>query len=173
MTPRRTRSRSPTIQCMGWRAACGPPTCPKASRSRSRSAPGHTESTGTPSIPAHPSAATRTPESAARTGPRVSNTSPSKECPAADGLHRRVAGLGARQRGRRLSANAIAPSFASLEVNTGTRIFICSANIVSGLHPRDSVIIRLVATTASGPLAVIFSANAIAASRAVPARPKR
>lgn len=78
MTPRRTRSRSPTIQCMGWRAACGPPTCPKASRSRSRSAPGHTESTGTPSIPAHPSAATRTPESAARTGPRVSNTSPSK-----------------------------------------------------------------------------------------------
>ncbi len=25
-------------------------------------------------------------------------------------------------------------SFASLEVNTGTRIFICSANIVSGLH---------------------------------------
>lgn len=70
------------------------------------------------------------------------------------------------------SANAIAPSFASLEVNTGTRIFICSANIVSGLHPRDSVIIRLVATTASGPLAVIFSANAIAASRAVPGSAK-
>ncbi|CNV29485.1 Uncharacterised protein [Mycobacterium tuberculosis] len=57
-------------------------------------------------------------------------------------------------------------------MNTGTRIFICSANIVSGLHPRDSVIIRLVATTASGPLAVIFSANAIAASRAVPGSAK-
>ncbi len=30
-----TRSRSPTIQCMGWRAACGgPPTMPKGIRSR-------------------------------------------------------------------------------------------------------------------------------------------
>src|SRR4051794_1345520 len=70
--------------------------------------------------------------------------------------------------GARFSANAIAPSFASLLLNTGIRIFTCSANIVSGLQPRDSVMIRLVAATASGPLAVIRSASSIAASSTWP-----
>ena len=50
----------------------------------------------------------------------------------------------------------------------GTRILTCSANMVSRLQPRDSVMIRLVAATASGPLAVIFSASAIAASSTFP-----
>ena len=49
-----------------------------ASRSRRRSAPGRTRSTGTPSTRAARSAATRTPASAARTGPKASSTSPSR-----------------------------------------------------------------------------------------------
>ena len=70
------------------------------------------------------------------------------------------------QFGGRFSAKAIAPSLASLDPNTGMMIFICSRHWSSGVHPRDSTMIRLVAATASGPLAVIRSANPIAASNA-------
>src|SRR4029077_336275 len=81
---------------------------------------------------------------------------------------RRFRGQVPVQRGGRFSANAIAPSLASLDENTGIRSLFCSANLVSGLQPRDSTMICLVAATASGPLAVIFSAKAIAASSAAP-----
>src|ERR1700761_4477628 len=53
------------------------------------------------------------------------------------------------QRAGRFSANAIAPSLASFDENTGIKILFCSANMVSGLQPRDSTMIRLVAATAS------------------------
>src|ERR1700738_1965001 len=69
------------------------------------------------------------------------------------------------QRGGRFSANAIAPSFASFETNTGPRILTCSRHISAGPQPRDSTMIRLVAATASGPLGGVFSARASAASQ--------
>src|ERR1700682_4377309 len=71
--------------------------------------------------------------------------------------------------GGRFSANAMAPSLASFDMNTGARIFVCSRHISSGLQPRDSTMMRFVAATASGPFAVIFSASAIAASSTWPA----
>src|SRR6202022_5148513 len=64
------------------------------------------------------------------------------------------------QRGGRFSANAIAPSFASFETNTGPRILTCSRHISAGAQPRDSAMMRLGAATGSGPLSVIFSATA-------------
>ena len=78
MTPKRTRSRSPTIRRTGWPAACGRPMCRAASRSPSRSAPEPTRSTGTHSTRAVRSAVTRTPASGARTARRASSTSPSR-----------------------------------------------------------------------------------------------
>src|SRR5689334_1470290 len=70
--------------------------------------------------------------------------------------------------GGRFSANAIAPSLASLDMKTGARILVCSRHISSGDQPRDSTMIFLVAATARGPLAVIFSASSMAASRTLP-----
>ncbi len=69
-----------------------------------------------------------------------------------------------------LGENAIAPSFASLGgENTGffQDLHLLSARHGEGLPPRDSVIIRLVATTANWPIIDLLR------QIAVPARPKR
>jgi hypothetical protein len=59
----------------------------------------------------------------------------------------------------RFSANARAPSFASLEAKTGPMMSDCRLQTSSARQYRDSTSTRLVAAMARGPLAVISSAS--------------
>lgn len=62
----------------------------------------------------------------------------------------------------------MAPSLASLEANTGAISSPCLAQISSWDQPAAFTMISLVTATASGPFAVIRSANSIAPFSASP-----
>ena len=65
------------------------------------------------------------------------------------------------QLGARFSANAIAPSLASLEVKIGMMCSSCFFHISSSVQSADLTMISLVVATASGPLAVMRSASSM------------
>ena len=70
--------------------------------------------------------------------------------------------------GARFSANARAPSRASCEVNTGAMTLAILSQRSAAVQSPPLFEISLLAVSASGPLAAIFSASPSAASSAWP-----
>ena len=75
--------------------------------------------------------------------------------------------------GKGFSANALAPSCASCETNTGPEISPCRAQNSSSLQSRERSRICLVASRASGPLSAMRAASSSAASTAPPGSASR
>src|SRR5260370_5324798 len=78
-----------------------------------------------------------------------------------------------RHTGGRFSANAAAPSIASLEPKTRAAISACLAHAWAAGQSADSTMMRLVAASAIGALAAIAAARMLAAARASPAGTSR